>query len=70
MLSLINKVIKNMSKKNGTESTFQERFKDQIENMGRDGVMGIMKNTENPINKVEMDKMEQWNKLYDESNNK
>jgi hypothetical protein len=56
-----------MSKKNGTESTFQERFKDQIENMGRDGVMGIMKNTENPINKVEMDKMEQWNKLYDES---
>lgn len=59
-----------MSKKNGTESTFQERFKDQIENMGRDGVMGIMKNTENPINKVEMDKMEQWNKLYDESNNK
>jgi hypothetical protein len=56
-----------MSKKIGTEMSFQERFKDQIENMGKDGVLGIMKNTDNPINKIEMDKMEHWNNLYNES---
>ena len=56
-----------MSKKIGTEMSFQERFKDQIENMGKDGVLGIMKNTDNPINKIEMDKMKHWNNLYNES---
>lgn len=56
----------NMSRKNGTEITFQEKFKDRMENMGKDGVIGIMKNTENPINTVEIDKMKNWNNLYNE----
>jgi hypothetical protein len=55
-----------MSKK--TEMTFQEKFKDRMENMGKDGIIGVMKNTENPINKIEIDKMEKWNNLYNESN--
>lgn len=55
-----------MSRKSGTEITFQEKFKDRMENMGKDGVSGIMKNTENPINRVEIDKMDHWNNLYNE----
>ena len=58
-----------MSKKIGTEISFQEKFKDRMENMGKDGMIGIMKNTENPINKIEMDKMEHWNNLYNECKN-
>jgi hypothetical protein len=55
-----------MSKKSGIEISFQEKFKDRMENMGKDGVIGIIKNTENPINKVEIDKMKNWNNLYNE----
>jgi hypothetical protein len=55
-----------MSKKNGTDNNFQEKFKNRIENIGKDGVFGIMKNSDNPINKIELDKMESWNNLYNE----
>lgn len=54
-----------MSKKNGTEMTFQEKFKDRTENMGKDGIAGIMKTTEKPVvGRVEVDKMDNWNNLY------
>jgi len=57
-----------MSRKGRTEITFQEKFKDKIESIGKDGVMGIIRNTENPINKIEIDKMKNWNDLYNECN--
>lgn len=55
-----------MSKKNGTEISFQERFAGRMENMGKDGIVGIMKKTENPINKLENDKMGNWNNIFNE----
>jgi hypothetical protein len=58
-----------MSKKTGTEMSFQEKFKNRMENMGKEGVNSIMKNTENPINKNEIDKMENWNNLFNNCNN-
>jgi hypothetical protein len=57
-----------MSKKSGTEITFQEKFKDRMENMGRDGVLGIMKTADKPINKVEFDKLDNWNQMYNNNN--
>lgn len=53
-----------MSKRTGTEMTFQEKFKDRTENMGKDGIAGIMKTTEKPVTKVEVDKMDNWNSIY------
>jgi hypothetical protein len=56
-----------MSKKVGTEISFHEKFKDRIENMGKDGVVGIMKTTDNPINRIksgEGDGMSEWNRMY------
>ena len=41
-----------MSRKNGTDSSFQEKFKDRMENIGKDGISGIMLNMENPINQT------------------
>ena len=59
-----------MSRKNGTESSFQEKFKDRMENIGKDGVASIMKNMENPINKNnDNNKMDNWNHLYNQSKN-
>jgi hypothetical protein len=57
-----------MSRKSGTEISFQERFAGRMENMGKDGVLGIMKTTENPINKADFDKMGNWNNLYNDGN--
>lgn len=56
-----------MSKKNSTELSFHEKFKDRIENMGKDGVMGIIKTAENPIiARGEVNKMENWSSLYNQ----
>jgi hypothetical protein len=42
-----------MSKKNLNEIPFKDKFKDRIENMGKEGMASIMKNMDNitPINK-------------------
>jgi hypothetical protein len=42
-----------MSKKNLNELAFKDKFKDRIENMGKEGMASIMKNMDNntPINK-------------------
>jgi len=39
-----------MSRKNGTEVSFQEKFKDRMECIGKEGISSIMRNMENPIN--------------------
>jgi hypothetical protein len=39
-----------MSKRLSTENSFRDKFKNRMENLGKDGVLGIVKNTENPIN--------------------
>lgn len=58
-----------MSKKTTDNIAFQERFRDRMENMGKDGVMGIMKRTEKPISKdYEANKMDNWSNLYNNSN--
>ncbi len=57
-----------MSRKTGADITFQEKFKDRMENMGKDGVIGIMRTTEEPINKQDCDKMKSWNNLYNDCN--
>ena len=57
-----------MSRKNGTEMTFQEKFKNRTENMGKEGITGIMKTADTPVNKVEFDKMDNWNNLYNNGN--
>jgi len=33
--------------KNPKELTFKEKFRDKIETMGKDGIMGVRKNSEN-----------------------
>jgi hypothetical protein len=52
-----------MSKKNGTENSFREKFKDRMENIGKDGVFGIVRKTENPIN-ISDNPIGEWNNLY------
>jgi hypothetical protein len=59
-----------MSKKTSNERSFQEKFKNRMENMGKEGVNGIMKNTEDPINKTEINKVDDWNNLYNNCNKK
>jgi len=36
-----------MSKNKTQELSFKEKFKDKIETMGREGIMGVRKNSEN-----------------------
>ncbi len=56
-----------MSKKNGGESSFQEKFKDRMENIGKDGISGIMRNMENPINQTnDSNKVDNWSNLYNQ----
>ncbi len=58
-----------MSRKNGTEVSFQEKFKDRMENIGKDGISGIMKNMENPINgNNDSNRVENWSILYSQGN--
>ena len=38
-----------MSKKN--ELTFQQKFKDRMENMGKDGIHGLVKDLSTPVDK-------------------
>lgn len=52
-----------MNKKNGTDSSFREKFKDRMENIGKDGVYGIVRKTENPINMSD-NPIGEWNNLY------
>ena len=56
-----------MSKKNGGESSFQEKFKDRMENIGKEGISGIMKNMENPINQTnDNNRAENWSNNYNQ----
>jgi hypothetical protein len=56
-----------MSKKNGGESSFQEKFKDRMENIGKEGISGIMKNMENPINQTSNNnRAENWSNSYNQ----
>lgn len=58
-----------MSKKGGTDLSFQERFKNRTENVGKDGMAGIIRTADKPITKMEtQDKMESWNNLFDNGN--
>ena len=58
-----------MSRKNGTEGSFQEKFKDRMENIGKDGISSIMRNMENPINKNNYNnRVENWANLYNQGN--
>lgn len=58
-----------MSKKITDNTAFKEKFKDRMENMGKEGVMGIMKNTENPITKDNENKIDNWANLYNNNCN-
>ena len=68
----INNII--MSKKT-SELSFQEKFKDRSEIMGKDGVFGIIKTTNNPIeknvNNSDMNNnssnLEDWNSIFTNS---
>lgn len=57
-----------MSKKNGTEGSFQEKYRGRIENIGKDGIPSIMKNMENPINKnfENNNRIDNWQNLNNE----
>jgi hypothetical protein len=51
-----------MSKKN--ELTFQQKFKDRMDNMGKDGIHGLVKDLSTPSEKrkdVEMNKKGKYN---------
>jgi len=50
-----------MSRINGSEALFQQRFKDRMENIRKDGISGIMKNIKNPINNKNCNEIENWN---------
>ena len=52
-----------MNKINGTDNSFREKFKDRMENIGKDGVFGIVRKTVNPIN-INDNAIGEWNNLY------
>lgn len=52
-----------MAKRNGTEMSFQEKFRDRMENMGKDGILGIMKTADKPIITT-VDNGDNWNNMY------
>lgn len=56
-----------MSRRNGGEGSFQEKFKDRMENIGKDGISGIMRNMENPINQTsDNNRVDNWSNIYDQ----
>lgn len=55
-----------MSKKVGNDTDFQTRFKNRTENIGKDGMAGIMKVSDKPIvTNNQIDQIDNWNSLFD-----
>ena len=46
-----------------TKESFNVRFKNRIENMGKDGVIGIIKSANVPINKENFG-LDNWAQIY------
>jgi len=55
-----------MNRINGTDNSFREKFKDRMENIGKDGVFGIVRKTLNPIN-ISDNPIGEWNNLYNKN---
>lgn len=59
-----------MSRKNGSEASFHEKYKDRMENIGKDGISGIMRYIVNPINNnYENNRIDNWKNLYNNEGN-
>ena len=48
-----------MARKN--ELTFQQKYKDRMDNIGKDGINGIVKGLNNPVENSKLDNpLEEW----------
>ena len=57
-----------MSKHGNNNNNFQERFKNRTENVGKDGMAGIMRVTDKPINSnvdIQQSNLDNWNNIFD-----
>lgn len=54
------------TKKKDAQTAFIDKFKNQIESIGKDGIIGLMKSAHLSISKTDpgLNPLEKWNKLY------